>query len=292
MLAWAFGKLWNFSPGESIIIGLAFMFSSTILVVKLLPTVKLHQKRIGEVCIGILILQDIQAIVVISLIYGLGKGGPQNIFLESVYVILKLIGLFGAALVLEQFFLRKIFKTVEKIFEAIFVISLGWGFGISWLAHSIGLSYEIGAFIAGVSLARFNLSQFISEELRPLRDFFLVLFFFSLGALIQPSSVKGIAVPAGLFSLMLIGFRPLFLKKIFKLQKENPKIYKEASLRLGQASEFTFLVGLVAFQAQMLSQNALQFIQLSTIVTMVISTYIVISTFPTPISPKKEMLQD
>jgi Kef-type K+ transport system membrane component KefB len=175
--ALAFGTafLFRFSLIESMCIGLAMMFSSTILAVKLLPTMELHHTRIGAACIGVLILQDLLAIAVLAFIRCLQTPGPA--FIHFFVLSLKLAAFIAVLFVFEFYVLRKAMSHVDRLQEVIFILGLGWCFGIASLSHQAGLFYETGAFFAGVVLTSHRISLFISGRIKPLRDFFLVLFF-------------------------------------------------------------------------------------------------------------------
>jgi Kef-type K+ transport system membrane component KefB len=266
------------------------MFSSTILVVKLIPTTKLHHAKIGEICIGILIAQDLIAIAVLTILRGFSF--RQMNLLNAGILFLKLILLILIASFFEQFLLRKVIAGVDRFHEVIFIIGLAWCLGVAGFANKIGLSYEIGAFLAGVTLARYPISLFLSEKLKPLRDFFLVLFFFVLGAKVNLFSIENIMLPAILLAIIFCIFKPFLFVAFFKFVKEETKLAKEASVRLGQMSEFSLLIAISAFGLGYITESASQFIQLVTIFSMVISTYVVMSTYPTPIGTSERLIQD
>jgi len=290
ILVFAYASLFNFSPVDNLYIALALMFSSTILVVKLLPTTKLHHGKIGAVCIGILIAQDLLAIAVLVLMRGFTKEGLA--LLNIVTLVIKFIILASVTLLFEQFVLRKILTQVDRFHETIFIISLAWCFGIAGLSNKLGLSFEIGAFLAGVAMARHPISLFVSEQLKPLRDFFLVLFFFVLGANINLSIMPKIFIPALILTTLYMVIKPLFFMRLFRFAREEPVLAKEASVRLGQASEFSLLIAILALQLNHISLRAAQFIELVTILSMIVSSYIVVFSYPTPVGVRDALIQD
>ena len=154
---------------DQLIIAAAFMFSSTIIGLKLLPTTVLHHQHVGEIIISILLLQDILAIVLLLLIE---TQGPDTSTLYALgKLALALPGLIAFAFLVGRFVLIKLMSKFDKIKEYIFLLAIGWCLGIAELAHYIGLSHETGAFIAGVSFAANPIALYISEALKPLRDF-------------------------------------------------------------------------------------------------------------------------
>jgi len=159
-IAFGFSRLFHFSLMDSICIGLAMIFSSTILVIKLLPTTRLHE-HMGAICIGVLILQDLLAIAVLAFMQCLNA--PQGVLITYGLLAIKLV-LFVIFLGLfEQFILRRIMRYVDRLHEALFIIGLAWCFGVALVSQSMGLFLETGAFFAGVVLARHPLSLFLSE---------------------------------------------------------------------------------------------------------------------------------
>ena len=171
--------LFGFPLTDSLITGAALMFSSTIISLKLIPTTKLHHKHIGEMMVSVLLLQDILAIILILLI---GSGQAGHIPTTVLLLMVKLVLLTVAAFYFVKYAIVVLLRKYDTIREYSFLLALGWGLLIAGVGNLFGLSYEMGAFIAGVSLATVPVALVIAEDLKPLRDFFLVLFFFSIGA--------------------------------------------------------------------------------------------------------------
>ena len=273
---------------EAIITGVAMMFSSTILVVKLMPTNTLHQKHMGAVAIAVLIMQDILAVLAIAFI----KGGSGSTLLGWITSMAAGILLAFAAIVAERYAIRKIISQVQRYNELLNLVTLAWCFALALLAEKIGLSHEIGAFIAGVSLANGPISNFLAEGLKFFRDFFLVLFFFTLGAKLDFSLLITVLKPAILLTTALLFLKPLIYWSGFRLTGETMKFSREMGFRLGQNSEFALIIAVIAAESGVLSQANSQLIQLVTILTMTISSYILVFFFPTPLGTSKPLKID
>ena len=170
-------KLFGFDWLEASVIGATMMFSSTIIGLKLLPTTVLHHQRTGEIMISILLLQDVIAIFLLVSLQA--KGGENKLLFEIALLAAAFIGVSALAYLVERFILIKLIRRFDKIQEYIFLLAIGWCLGIAELAKYVGLSHEIGAFIAGIAIATNSIALFIAESLKPLRDFFLIIFFFS-----------------------------------------------------------------------------------------------------------------
>ena len=285
-VAWMFG----FSPLECLLIGIAATFSSTIIGLKLLPTTVLHHQRTGEVIISILLLQDLIAIVLLLFL----QGGGQEEFelLDFGLFLLSLPALILASWLFERYILMHLIMKFDKIKEYIFLMAIGWCLGVAELASYLGLSTEIGAFVAGVALASSPLGSFIADSLKPLRDFFLVLFFFSLGAGFDLSMLYSVLLPAAMIAGLMLVCKPLVFRWLLLRTGESEKRSHEIGFRLGQMSEFSLLIAVLALEVGVISSGASYLIQLSTMLTFLASSYIIVMRFPTPIAVTDRLRQD
>lgn len=286
LIAFMFG----YSPAERIIIGVAMMFSSTIIGIKLLPTTILHHRHTGELVVSLLLIQDLIAIIVLLVISGgfLDFTGVSKII--RVLISLPLIILFAGLFV--KFVLLKLLAKFDAFHEYIFLIAVGWCLGLAEIAELIGLSLEIGAFIAGVSIATSPISLYIATNLRPLRDFFLVLFFFSLGASFQLDLLGSVIVPALLLAGLILALKPLVFRYLLSGLSETIPLGWEIGFRLGQISEFSLLIAFIATTEALIGQNASHLIQATAILTFLISSYIVVFKYPTPIAVSDRLRRD
>ena len=279
----------GFSSREGLVIGAALMFSSTIVGLKLLPTTTLHHKHRGEMMVSVLLLQDILAIIIILLITG---GQESNIPLTVSLLLLKLILLTVISFYVVKYVITALYIKFDTIHEHTFLMSLGWGLMVAGAAEYIGLSFEMGAFIAGVSFATLPIALVIAEELKPLRDFFLILFFFSIGAQFDLLVMRDVIFPGIIIALIIVLAKPLIYRWGFNLSGEKDYVSKELGIRLGQASEFSLLVAYTALASGLIDQRSSYLIQTVVILTFVISTYWVINKYPTPISSEASKRRD
>jgi Kef-type K+ transport system membrane component KefB len=290
LIGFAVGWVFGYAVLESLLLGVVMMFSSTIIGLKLLPTTTLHHKHTGQIIISILLIQDLIAIVVLLLLQGYGKGG--NLVVSVGLQLLNLPLLIGVAWILEKFLLEKLVMRFEQIHEYIFLLAIGWCLGMAELAFYMGLSHEIGALIAGVALASSPISLYITENLKPLRDFFLVMFFFSLGAGFNLSVIHQIILPASLLATALIVLKPLVFTLLLKWSGESILISREVGFRLGQASEFSLLIAVLAVQSGFIPDKTSYLIQLTTLLTFIFSSYIIVVNYPTPIATSDRLRRD
>ena len=281
----------GFTAVEAAVTGIAASFSSTILGIKLLPTTALHHRHIGEAVVSLLLIQDLLAILAILLLNGLGVD-RETLLLSLASIFVGLPAVAGIAYVGVRFGVLPLLGKFDAFHEYIFLLAIGWCSAIASLAAMFGLSLEIGAFIAGVSLATSPISQYIAESLRPLRDFFLVLFFFSVGAGLDISLMQTVWLPAIVLAGLLIGLKPLAFAVLLEKQGEDKKVAWEVGYRLGQASEFSLLLSYIAIANALISDEAAMVVQFATVLTLVLSSYFVIFRYPSPIAPNPQLRRD
>ncbi len=282
--------LFNFTLQESLVVGAAMMFSSTIIGLKLLPTTVLHHQHTGELVISILLFQDLIAILLLLALKG--GGGAESPVMEIFKLGLALPLLIGVSALFVKFVFFPLMKKFDTIKEYIFLITIGWCLGLAEAATSLGLSHEIGAFIAGISLATSPVSFFISENLKPLRDFFLVLFFFSLGAGFDLTMLDDVILPAALIAAAMLLLKPLIFDRLLRMVGENAARSSEVGARLGQLSEFSLLLAVLAWESKLIGLEASYLIQLATLLTFLVSTYRVLFKYPTPIALSAKLRRD
>jgi Kef-type K+ transport system membrane component KefB len=287
LLGYSTGLLFSLSHTESLVIGFTLIFSSTIIGIKLLPTTVLHQKHMGEIMVGILLMQDFIAIFILAF---LDSGNQENS--STLEVLLAFPVLLVMTYLVARFVLISLIARFDHFREYIFLLAIGWCLGIAELAAGIGLSAEIGAFVAGVSLATNPISQFIAYSLKPLRDFFLVLFFFSLGAQFNISLLGEIIAPAIVLAGLTLTIKPVVFRYLLRRFSERNKLAWDAGLRLGQISEFSLLIAFVATQSGVIGETTSLIIQGAAIITFLISSYVVVLFCPTPIAISSKLRRD
>ncbi len=282
--------LFGYSGTERIIIGIAMMFSSTIIGIKLLPTTILHHRHTGELVVSLLLIQDLVAIIVLLVISGgfLEFNGAAKV--ARVLISLPLLILFAGLFV--KFVLLKLLSAFDAFHEYIFLVAIGWCLGLAEIAELTGLSLEVGAFIAGVSIATSPISLYIAANLKPLRDFFLVLFFFSLGASFHLNLLGDIMLPAILLAAVILAVKPLVFRYLLHGVSETVPMGWEIGFRLGQISEFSLLIAFIATSEALIGENASHLIQATAILTFIISSYIVVYKYPTPIAVSEKLRRD
>lgn len=276
---------------ESIIVGATMMFSSTIIGLKLLPTTVLHHQHTGEVMIGILLLQDIIAIIALLILKSIGTGGTL-----SGLVILKALAAFPiltlGGYIAEKYFLRVLLARFDYVREYIFLLMLGWCLAFAQLAQMLDLSYEVGAFIAGIVVAASPVALYVAESLKPLRDFFLVMFFFSIGAGFNWHYGMELFWPALILAVIMMTLKPTVFFLLLKGNGEPKAVAWEIGIRLAQNSEFSLLVAYLARTSGFVSREASNLIQSATILTFLVASYWVVLKYPSPLAFSTRLRRD
>ena len=290
LIGYGIARVFGYSELQSAIIGCAMMFSSTIIGIKLLPTTVLHHRHSGELMIGMLLMQDFLAIAVLLLIMSGDIGSGNFVALSGTIISLPL--LIGACFTTVKFVLLPLFLRFDRIGEYTFLLATGWCLGTAELAHHIGLSHEIGAFLAGISLATSPIAQIIALNLKPLRDFFLILFFFSLGGGFNLELLSIVALPAIVLAALMLSVKPFVYHYLLRKQSESHSLAWDIGFRLGQNSEFSLMIAYLAFSNGLLTTEASHLIQATAIITFLISSYLVVFNFPTPIAVKDALRRD
>ena len=279
----------GFTQVEALVVAVAVTCSSTIIGIKLLPTTVLHHRHIGEMVVGLLLVQDIIAIVIL-LIMAAGSEGFSLYTLLKTFLALPLV--IAIAYFAVRYVLLKLFQRFDRIHEYIFLLAIGWCLGIAELSKAMGLSLEIGAFIAGVSIATSPIALYIAESLKPLRDFFLVLFFFSLGGSLNLGILPDVILSAIILSGILLAAKPIIFYGLLRWVKEQSGTSWEIGFRLGHISEFSLLIAFLAMESAIIGEAASVLIQATAIIMFMISSYIVVLNFPSPIAISDRLRRD
>ncbi len=264
-------KLLDLNLITSSYIGIAIAFSSTIIVMKFLSDKSQLDSLYGKISIGVLIIQDLVAVGVLMFISSVGKN--SEIVSKGINGVLIGVGLIVVLFLVGYFILPRITKSVAKSQELLFLFSICWCFVVAAIFSYLGFSMEIGALVAGVILSVSPYVTEISSKIRPLRDFFLIIFFIILGLQIQISNFGKILVNALIFSAVALFVKPfiiMFLMKGFGYTKRTNFL---VGVTLSQISEFSVIVlGLGVVMGHILPEIANTII-LTLVITILISTY-------------------
>lgn len=283
-----FALLAGLSRADSLILGACMMFSSTVIVLKLMPTTTLHQKHAGELMTSVLLFQDILAILLILALSGQGGHGALPAFAA---LLGGLLGLSLAAFLGVRFLLVPLMRSYDVISEYMFLLALAWCLFCAQAGHLAGLSHEMGAFIGGLAIGSNRVALVIAQELKAVREFFLILFFFAVGARFGAGMEARLLSAGALFGVGLVFLKSRVFRLALERSGESAKLSAETGDRLAQASEFSLLAAFAAAGAGVLSGKGETMVQWVALVTFVVSTYRVVSRYPTPIAHDEKLRQ-
>ncbi|MEI7683192.1 MAG: cation:proton antiporter [Candidatus Saccharibacteria bacterium] len=273
-IGYGVGKLFGYSDLTALYIGLGLSFSSTIIILKLLTDKKEQNRLYGKISIGFLLVEDLIATLILIGVSASAKGGLN---FESVSgLLLKLILLVSALVIMRMVILPKLNRFIANSQEFLFLFAIGWGLGIATLFSWAGFSLETGALLAGVTLASLPYAQEISSRLKPLRDFFIVLFFISLGSHLAFADVSAVMPRALLLSALVLIGNPIIVMTIMGLSGYTKKTAFKTGIAGAQVSEFSFILLLLANQLGQISNQVLAMITLVALITIAVSSYVII----------------
>jgi Kef-type K+ transport system membrane component KefB len=261
----------GFSFTEALLIGLALFFSSTIIIVKMLSDKKEQTRLHGQIAIGVILLDDIVATIALLFIAA-GSGGFG--VTELGFLFIKGIALAFVLYFVSTKILPKLTKQFASSQELLFIFTLAWGFGIASLFQFIGFSIEVGALFAGVALATLPYAQEMVSRLKPLRDFFVVLFFITLGGSLDIHNLAAGIFPAIILSLIVIFLKPLAVMLGLGLFGYTKRTSFKAGINLSQISEFSIILIVLAVASGLASPALSAIITLVAIITIATSTYL------------------
>jgi len=266
----------GYSGGEALAIGVGISFSSTIIILKLLSDKKEQTRLYGKISIGLLLIQDIIATLVLLATSALSEGSLS--FNEFGVLALKGLVLAGILTIASAYILPHINSIIAGSQEFLFLFALGWGLGISSFFEVSGFSIEIGALFAGVALASLPYAQEISARLRPLRDFFIVLFFIELGLGLQIDGISEVIVPVAVLSVLVIIIKPLIIMTILGFMEYTKHTSFKAGIAMAQVSEFSLVFAILALHEELISQEVVTILTLTALFSIGVSTYLILYT--------------
>ena len=266
----------GYSPLVALYVAVALAFSSTIIVLKLISDKKEHNRLYAKISVGFLLVQDICATILLIVVAALNNDNLDTDLLFELLAkgILLTIGL----VVLAKWIMPSLKNLISDNQEFLFIFSIAWGLGIGALFHESGFSLEVGALAAGVALASQPYATEVASRLRPLRDFFIIMFFVSLGTAIELSVLGEIVPQAVLLSLFVLIGNPIIIMIIMGLLGFTKKTGFKAGLAVAQISEFSLIfIALVGLNLETdLRDRIVGLTTIVALITIAASSYMII----------------
>lgn len=261
-------------------ISIALAFSSTIIVVKLIFDKKDSNSLYGKISLGILLIQDLAAILVLMFLSGLNPLNNSSVIFSVnnfVLILFKAFLLFAVIIYLSKRVFPKLLDSIAKSPEALFLVSIAWVFGLAAFVSSplIGFSIEIGGFLAGLALANAMENFQIASRVRPLRDFFITIFFVFLGMKMVFADLGKIFLPAMILTLFVLIIKPLIIMGIMGFFGYRKRTSFFTGISLAQVSEFSLIIIFLGNKLNHIPSETVSLLTLVVIATFTASTYMI-----------------
>ena len=255
---------------EILYMGAALAFSSTVVVVKILSDKKEIDTLHGRIALGILIVEDFIAALALMAIPLIENQGSMLWLFGKMSIAL---GASVGVLMLSGVILPRILDYLARNQEALFLFGIAWALSLATLFDALGFSLEIGALIAGMSLASSKYTLELSGKMKPLRDFFVVLFFVFFGSQLAGEINLGLIKNALLFSLFVVIGKPLIVMTVLRFFGYRKRTNFLAGSSIAQISEFSLIITLLGFTLGHLSQEIMSLVILIAVITIGASSY-------------------
>ena len=276
VLGFLLSLLLGISLVHALYIGLALSFSSTIIVLKLLSDMDDLSKVYGKISVGFLLVQDLVAIVALLFISSFSETQQLPLLQTGLLLSLKLLAAGVCIYLVTKYIISHAIHYIAHSQELLFLFSLAWGLGLASIFYVIGFSVEVGALIAGVSLSITPYADSIASRLKPLRDFFIVLFFILLGSNLVISNVSELLVVTVVFSLFVLVGKPLIVFFLMNVLGYSTKQSYQTGLSLAQVSEFSFILAALGLTVGHLDKSTVTLITLTGLITIAGSSYFIL----------------
>jgi Kef-type K+ transport system membrane component KefB len=276
----------GFTPLESLLIGLAVMYSSTAVVIKMLTDKDEATSLHGKIDVGVLLVQDVVVVIILAV---LAAGRPDDVaeVATTLGVVLVLVALITVAAVgASQTVLPVVFRRIADNKEVFFLLAISWAFLFVFVSDNINLflaplgieaylSIEMGAFMAGLAIAQLPYSKELQDRVNPLTDLFVMVFFVSVALDLQASQLLFYAQEAIIAAIVLIPVKFLVFFYLLDWQGFGTETTFLGSINMIQVSEFGIIVAAVAFEGGFIEAEVLGFMTMLAIVTMAVSVYFI-----------------
>jgi Kef-type K+ transport system membrane component KefB len=270
----------GFSTTHAIYIAVALTFSSTIIIVKLLSDKRELEELHGRIAVGFLIVQDLVVIIVMITLTAVGGTGDDRVAFEILEVFAKGVGFVVGIIVLMRWVMPPLLDRLARSHELIVLFAVGWAISAAAISEGLGLSSEVGAFLAGVSLASTPYRETIGARLITLRDVLLLFFFIQVGSELDFADVGSNIGPAIVFSVFVLVGNPVIVMIIMGAMGYRKRTGFMAGLTVAQISEFSLILAALGFSLGHIDGSIVGLITVVGLVTIGLSTYLILYSRP------------
>jgi Kef-type K+ transport system membrane component KefB len=261
-------------------VAVALTFSSTIIIVKLLSDKRELDDLHGRIAVGFLIVQDIVVVIALIVITALGDAGGDDVGAQLFLTLVRGLAFLAVLLGLMRWVLPYVVGRMARSKELLVLFGVAWAIGLAALGETLGFSVEVGAFLAGFSLAGTPYREAIASRLVSLRDFMLLFFFIDLGAKLQLDQIGGRVGEAVVFSLFVLIGNPLIVLVIMGAMRYRKKTAFLAGLTVAQISEFSLILAALGVRVGHIDDSILGLVTMVGLITIGLSTYLILYSGP------------
>lgn len=265
--------LLGYNTVTALVLAMALFFSSTIIVLKVLSDKKETTRLFGQITLGILLIEDLIATIAVVVV-AMAAAPDQLSIMSFGLIALKAIALGVGLYVVSNYIIPHVVKRFARSQELLFIFSVTWGFTIASLFELAGFSYEVGALFAGVSLAGLPYAQEMAAKLKPLRDFFIVIFFVTLGESFTLNSIQTNIVAAIILALVVVVGKPLLILISLSAQGYTKLTAFKTAVHLSQISEFSIIFVTIAASKGLIGHDIVSLVTLIAFITIGVSSYL------------------
>ena len=271
LIALAFGM----GVTSALYVAVALAFSSTIIVVKLLSDSREIDQLHGRIAVGFLIVQDILVIIALVVIASIGQPGETSLTRTLLVTLLGGSLFLIAVALLARYVIPPALDWLARSQELTLLFSVMWAVALAAVSEALGLSMEIGAFLAGVALASTPYRESIGARLVTLRDILILFFFIELGAAMAFDGALSQLVPAIVLSLFVLVGKPVMVMGIMGAMGYRKYTSFKTGTAVAQISEFSLILIALGYSLQQVDDQVLGLVTLIGIITISLSTYLI-----------------
>jgi len=266
----------GFDVVAALYIAVALTFSSTIIIVKLLGDKRELDTLHGRIAVGFLIVQDILVVVAMVVIVTIGQPGETSAASELLTTFVGSIAFLLAIALLSRYVIPRVLNWMASSPELTLLFGVAWAVALAAISAMLGLSMEIGAFVAGVSLASTAYRESLGARMVSLRDILILFFFIELGAMLTFTDAVEQLWPAIVLSLFVLIGNPIIVMVIMGVMGYRSQVSFRAGLVVAQISEFSLILIALGFSLGQVDQSVLSLVTLVGIITITVSTYFIL----------------
>ncbi|WP_019556293.1 cation:proton antiporter [Thiomicrorhabdus arctica] len=281
LIGFLIGLALGLSVVGAIYVSVALTFSSTIIIVKLLSDKGELDSLHGRIAVGFLIVQDIVVVLVMIGLTALGQAEEvSHLGFDALMVLIKGILMLLVVALLMRYVLPGLLRSLAYSSELLILFAIAWAVMGASVGYVLGFGQEVGAFLAGISLASTHYRELIAARLVSLRDFLLLFFFISLGASLNMSILSSQVEPAVILSLFVLLGNPFIVMVIMGYMGYRKRTGFLAGLTVAQISEFSLILAALGFTLGHINQDTVGLITLVGLITISVSSYMILYSQP------------